>query len=78
MGDITIQLRANRVTGDREVVVSYDSDEDQTTLEHERRHREIVEQLVLDGIVSRDQAGTVRFEPTAPQADAEALSQDAG
>ncbi|MBI5832556.1 MAG: hypothetical protein HZB16_09660 [Armatimonadetes bacterium] len=77
MGDITIRLRANRVTGEREVVVSYDSDEDQTSLEHERRHREIVEQLVRDGIITRDQEDAVHYEPAAPRGAVDPLSQDA-
>jgi len=77
LGDITIRLRANRATGEREVVVSYDSDDDQTPIEHERRHREIVEQLVRDGIITRDQLDTVRYEPSARHGDADALSQDA-
>mgnify|MGYP000874278914 CR=1 FL=1 len=77
MGDITIRLRANRTTGEREVVVAYDSDEDMTSLEHEKRHRDIVEQLVRDGVITRDQLDAVHYEPTASHGEADRLSQDA-
>jgi hypothetical protein len=76
MGDIVIRLRGNIATGEREVVVEYESDPDMTPLEHEQRHRAIVEQLLLKGVIARDDAGQVRFEPTSrPQADAQALSE---
>ena len=62
MGDITIRLRGNLKTGEKEVVVEYDSAPDATPLEHERRHREIAELLVKDGAVSREEVETIVFE----------------
>ena len=76
MGDIVIRLRGNITTGEREVVVEYESDDDMTPLEHEQRHRAIIEQLMLQGVIERDDERRVRFEPVArPQADAQALSE---
>lgn len=68
MGDILIRLRANVATGERQIVVDYESDPDRTPLEHEERHREIVELLVRDGVITRDQARQVVFEERAPAA----------
>ncbi|MBI2302029.1 MAG: hypothetical protein HYU66_24255 [Armatimonadetes bacterium] len=63
MGDILIRLRANVRTGQREIVVDYDSDPDMTQQEHERRHREIAERLVRDGILERAETEDLVFEP---------------
>lgn len=62
MGEITIRLRGNVESGERQVVVEYESDPDRTTLEHEQRHREIVELLIRDGVISRDEVDQVVFE----------------
>ncbi|MCC7490977.1 MAG: hypothetical protein IT204_01440 [Fimbriimonadaceae bacterium] len=59
MGEIRIRLRGNATTGEREVVVEYDSAADRTRLEHEQRHREIVEQLVRAGVVTREEAASL-------------------
>jgi hypothetical protein len=76
MGDIRIRLRGNLATGEKEIVVEYDSDDDLTTLEHERRHRQIIEQLLLQGVIDRGETESVVFQPrTQPQADAQALSE---
>ncbi len=62
MGDITIRLRGNRNTGEKDLVVEYESPPDATPLEHERRHREIVELLVREGAITRDDVEDIVFE----------------
>ena len=46
MADITIRFRHNRRTGKRELVISYESEEDRLQHEHERDHRAVVEKLL--------------------------------
>ena len=79
MGDIVIRLRGNAATGEREVLVDYEASPDATRLEHEQRHREIVERLVLEGMITREEVGAVvlraRSEPTV--AGGEALRESA-
>jgi hypothetical protein len=71
MGDIIIRLRGNAKTGEREIVIHYESDDDRTPMEHEQRHREIVEMLVREGVITREDRPPIVFEEQ-PQAETEA------
>lgn len=62
MGDIYIRLRGNAATGDREVMVEYESDPDMTQMEHEQRHREIVELLIKEGTITREETDEIIFQ----------------
>ena len=46
MAEVTIRLRHNPRTGEREVVIHYESDRDALPHEHERDHRALAEQLI--------------------------------
>lgn len=46
MAEVTIRLRHNPNTGEREVVIHYESDSDMLPHEHERDHRALAEQLL--------------------------------
>ena len=46
MAEVTIRLRHNPRTGEREVVIHYESDSDLLPHEHERDHRALAEQLL--------------------------------
>lgn len=65
MGDITIRMRGDARTGRKEILVEYESAPDATPMEHERRHREIVELLVREGAIGRDEAGDIVFRDRA-------------
>ena len=67
MGEIKIRFKFDTTTGRKEIVVEYESDADRLPVEHEKRHREIVEQLVGRGILKPDEAGNVRVERVRPQ-----------
>ena len=67
MGEINIRFRFDTTTGRKEIVVEYESDSDRLPVEHEKRHREIVEQLVGRGILKPDETGNVRVERVRPQ-----------
>lgn len=79
MGDITIRLRGNRQTGRKDIVVEYESSPDATPLEHERRHREIVELLVREGAVTREEVEDIVFEQRHhQQSEGEAAGEGQG
>lgn len=67
MGEVNIRFRFDTTTGRKEIVVEYESDADRLPVEHEKRHREIVEQLVGQGVLRPDEAGNVRVERVRPQ-----------
>ena len=46
MADVTIRFRHNPKTGKRELLISYDSDDDALPHEHEQDHRAIVEKVL--------------------------------
>lgn len=76
MGDIVIRLRGSARTGHREVLVDYESDPDLTHQEHERRHREILERLVIQGTITREEAEEAVFvEHPRPLTERERLSE---
>ena len=46
MAEIILKLRHNVTTGERELVVHYESEEDALSHEHERDHRALVESML--------------------------------
>jgi len=62
VGDITIRFRMNTETGKKDIVVEYEHDDDALPHEHEKRHKEIVEQLVGKGLIAAEQSGEVKVE----------------
>lgn len=68
MGDINIRFTFDTTTGKKEIVIEYESDSDQLPVEHERRHRRIVEQLVGQGVLKPDEADGVKVERVRPTA----------
>lgn len=66
MGEISIRFRMNMETGKKDIVIEFESDEDAMRHEHEKRHRQIVEQLVGQGVLAADEVGEVTVERAAP------------
>jgi hypothetical protein len=46
MAEVTIRLRHNPRTGERELVIHYESDSDALPHEHEKDHRALAEQIL--------------------------------
>ena len=67
MGEFTVRFRFDTTTGRKEIVVEYESDADQLPVEHEKRHRQIVEKLLGEGIIKPDETGNVKVERVKPQ-----------
>lgn len=66
MADINIRFRFDTTTGKKEIVIEYESEDDAMPVEHEQRHRRIVEQLVGQGILKPDETGNVKVERVVP------------
>ena len=60
MAEVTIRFRFNPATGQRELIIGYESDDDALPHEHERDHRALAEALL--GQPLDDTVGAVRVE----------------
>lgn len=69
MGEFTVRFKFDTTTGRKEIVVEYESDQDALPVEHEKRHRQIVEQLLGQGIIRPDETGNVKVERVKPEAN---------
>ncbi len=57
--EITLRMKIDRKTGTREYTVEYESDDDALPMEHEKRHKEIVDDLVKRGVLDPNAKVTV-------------------
>ncbi|MDX9721738.1 MAG: hypothetical protein RBU37_13390 [Myxococcota bacterium] len=62
MAEITIHMVFNKQSGKKDIHIHYDSDQDALPFEHEKAHREVVEQLLGKGILRPDELGAVKVE----------------
>lgn len=67
MSEIEIRFRMNLKTGKKDIVIDFHGDEDLMRHEHEKKHRDIVQRLVGEGILGADEVGEVVVERAAPQ-----------
>lgn len=72
MAEVTIRLRHNPRTGEREVVIHYESESDALPHEHERDHRALAEALLgqpLDNLLGGVKVDRVIVERAPKQAE---------
>jgi len=69
--EIKVRLRRNRQTGQTDIYIGMESEEDWLPHEHERKHRDIVENLLGKGILDPDKVGEVLVERIPPIRDQE-------
>jgi hypothetical protein len=62
MAEMTIRLRCDPATGKKDIIVSLRADEDALPMEHEQRHRALVEKLHEGGLLSASELGRVIVE----------------
>jgi hypothetical protein len=62
VAEAVIRLVIDPVTGKKDVLVKYVSDEDALPMEHEEEHRRLVERLLAGGVVSASELGMVVVE----------------
>ncbi len=66
MPEVILRLRADPVTGKRQLVVSYRSDSDALPMEHEEEHRQMVEGILEGGAQKAIAEGKIEVEREAP------------
>jgi hypothetical protein len=66
MPEVILRLRADPVTGKRQLVVDYRSDSDALPMEHEEEHRNLVEGILEGGAAKAVAEGKVEVEREAP------------
>lgn len=69
MSEIIINLRYNRQTGKKDIVIQYESEDDRLRLEHEADHAAVVEKLL--GQIPEGERGDVIRERIMPGRDVE-------
>ena len=62
MAELTIRLETDPATGKRNVVISLARDGELLPHEHEQRHRQIVEKLIGQGLLSSQELGRIVVE----------------
>lgn len=67
MADITIRLLYNLETGKKDIYVDFVSDDDALPIEHEQHHKQVIEELLGQGILSPDEVGDVNVSRVPPQ-----------
>ena len=67
MAELRIRFRMNLESGEREIIVELEKDAELMRHEHERKHREVVERLLGEGIIGQDEVDQVRVERVAPE-----------
>lgn len=72
---ITVKFRHNRLTGKKDIDISYEEDESVPSWKHEQRHKEIVKRLLGKGILSEND-GDVKITRLVPKRAAEAPPED--
>jgi len=62
MPEMTIQLRINPNTGKKDIIVSLSGESDSLPHEHERQHKQLVDQLIEGGMLKASEVGKVVVE----------------
>lgn len=67
MAEIIVRLKYNKDTGKKDILIDYESDSDALRWEHERKHKEIVKQLLGEGAFDPDMGEIiVNRQPVPP------------
>lgn len=67
MAEINIRLIYNLETGKKDIYIDFESDPDMLPIEHEDAHRDIVEKLIGQNVISGDEAGEIIVRRIEPQ-----------
>lgn len=75
MAEIYIKLIYNLESGKKDIFIDFESDADALPIEHEEGHRDIVEQLIGQKVVSAEEVGDVVIKRLEPQGKAETSNE---
>ena len=59
MAQVKISLVYNVKTGQKDIIVNYESDADALPFEHEREHKDIIEKLIGANLLKAEEAGDI-------------------
>ena len=76
MADITINLVYNLETGKQDIYVDFVSDDDALPIEHERDHRQLIEQLIGKGVLKPNDVGQVKVSRLRGVIDLSEVTQE--
>ncbi|MEM1347602.1 MAG: hypothetical protein AAGI01_03535 [Myxococcota bacterium] len=77
MPEVKIRMVSNPKTGKRDIFIDYEADDDALPMEHESDHKDIVEQLLGEGILQPDDVGNVTWTRVRPEpAQREAITEE--
>lgn len=67
MAEINIRLIYNLETGKKDIYIDFESDADALPIEHEDAHRDIVEKLIGQKVITEGEAGDIILRRVEPQ-----------
>ncbi|MCA9669534.1 MAG: hypothetical protein KC503_28260 [Myxococcales bacterium] len=73
MAELTIRLRVDPQTGKKDVIISYEADDDAMPLEHEDEHKSLVDRLIEGGALKAAEVGKIIVERESRKGEAAAL-----
>lgn len=76
MAEINIRLIYNLDSGKKDIFIDFESESDALPVEHENAHRDIVQQLIGQNLITEDEAGEVVISRVEPQANQEPRSKE--
>ena len=62
MASVTIRLVVDQETGKKNIIISYESEEDAMPIEHEDAHRAVVDKLIEGGAIKAGELGKIIVE----------------
>lgn len=77
MAEITLRLRFNLETGKKDIYIDFVSEDDSLPIEHEQDHREIVEDLIGQGVLGAEDVGEVKVRRVPPAQKARLYQEQA-
>lgn len=66
MAEVTIRMVSNPSTGKRDIYIDYESEDDALPFEHENDHKDIVEQLLGQGVLDPNDVGQIKVGRVQP------------
>ncbi len=76
MAEINIRLIYNLESGKKDIFIDFESDADALPIEHEESHRDIIQQLIGQNVLTEDEAGKVVVNRVEPQRTGQTSSND--
>jgi hypothetical protein len=77
MAEINIRLIYNLESGKKDIYIDFESDSDMLPIEHEDAHRDIVENLIGQKVITGEEAGEIVIRRVEPKREASQSTEEA-